>query len=125
MDAKQTSETILSYIKKSNLNYFAQESPFSVTINIRKTFIKDQDGILLSPEEDFTDIKYLNAENEFLKNDNYTLKSTLIHCNTEKDALEKALHEMSIKPEKSKIELSETFAKTQQISKVKLAHAFG
>ena len=61
----------------------------------------------------------MNAENEFLKNDNYTLKSTLIHCNTEKDALEKAVHEISIKLEKAKIELSETFAKNQRISKEK------
>ena len=61
----------------------------------------------------------MNAENEFLKNDNFTLKSAFIQCNTEKDASEKALHEMSIKLEKAKIELSETFAMSEDISKEK------
>ena len=117
MDAKKSSEMILSCIKNSNLNYFAQESPFSITINIRKTFVKDLNGTLLSPNQDFSDIEYLRSENEFLKNDNFTLKSALIYRDTEKDASEKALHDLSIKLEKAKAELSETLAKNKQISK--------
>ena len=120
MDAKKASEMILSCIKNSNLNYFAQESPFSITINIRKTFVKDLNGTLLSPNQDFSDIENLRSENEFLKNDNFTLKSALIYRDTEKDASEKALHDLSIKLEKAKAELSETLAKNKQISKEKI-----
>ena len=61
----------------------------------------------------------MRSENEFLKNDNYTLKSALIHSDTEKEATEKALHDLSIKLEKAKEELSETFAKNKLISKEK------
>ena len=44
MDASETSDWILSLIKKSNLNFSLSESPFSVSINIKKTFIKDKNG---------------------------------------------------------------------------------
>ena len=44
MDAKETCETVLSYIKKSNLNWNIVESPFSVTVTIRKSFIKNKNG---------------------------------------------------------------------------------
>ena len=44
MDAKETCESLLSYIKKSNLNWNIVESPFSVTITLRKSFIKNKDG---------------------------------------------------------------------------------
>ena len=44
MDAKQTCDTVLGFIKKSNLNWNIVESPFSVTVTIRKSFIKNKDG---------------------------------------------------------------------------------
>ena len=44
MDANQTCDTILKYIKDSNLNFSIVESPFSATITIKKTFIKNKDG---------------------------------------------------------------------------------
>ena len=46
MDAYQTSEVLLSYIKMSNLNFSLVESPFGVTITLKKSFIKNQDGSL-------------------------------------------------------------------------------
>ena len=46
MDANQTSELILSNIKMSNLNFNIMESPFSLTITIKKSFIKNKDGTL-------------------------------------------------------------------------------
>ena len=48
MDASQTSDFILNMIKKSNLNFSLSESPFSVSVNIKKTFIKERDGSLRS-----------------------------------------------------------------------------
>ena len=44
MDANLTCEQILKYIKLSNLNFNIVESPFSATITIKKTFIKNKDG---------------------------------------------------------------------------------
>ena len=44
MDAYEISDFILSVIKKSNLNFSLSESPFSVSIDIKKTFITNKDG---------------------------------------------------------------------------------
>ena len=45
MDASETCEYLLSLVKKSNLNFSLSESPFAVTLNIKKTFIKDLRGV--------------------------------------------------------------------------------
>ena len=44
MDANQTSEVILNLVRKSNLNFNIIESPFSVTITLKKSFIKNKNG---------------------------------------------------------------------------------
>ena len=49
MDANTAVDMIVSTVKNSNLNFFVQESPFSLQINIRKTFIKNKDGTILQP----------------------------------------------------------------------------
>ena len=33
----ETCDTLLNYLKKSNLNFHIEESPFAVTINIKKS----------------------------------------------------------------------------------------
>ena len=49
MDANNVADAIVSSVKKSNLNFYLQESPFSININIRKTFVKNKDGHTLQP----------------------------------------------------------------------------
>ena len=44
MDAFQISDLLVSHVKSSNLNYSLQESPFSIHLSIRKSFIKNQNG---------------------------------------------------------------------------------
>ena len=46
MDANQTSDVLLNLIRKSNLNFKIDESPFTLSITIRKSFIKNKDGTL-------------------------------------------------------------------------------
>ena len=49
MDASQTCDQVLQFLKSSNLNYFLSESAFSVSIEIKKTFITNKDGSLCVP----------------------------------------------------------------------------
>ena len=49
MDAHQTSDFILNLIRKSNLNFSISESPFTVSINMKKSFIKEKDGTTRTP----------------------------------------------------------------------------
>ena len=50
MDASQTCDQVLQFLKSSNLNYFLSESAFSVSIEIKKTFITNKDGSLCIPK---------------------------------------------------------------------------
>ena len=67
MDPNQTCEIILAYLKKSNLNFSLVESPFGVNIYIKKTFIKDKNGVLRSSGISDQSIQLLQ-ENHNLKN---------------------------------------------------------
>ena len=49
MEADSAVNPIVSSVKKSNLNFYIQESPFSLYINLRKTFIKNKEGTTLDP----------------------------------------------------------------------------
>ena len=46
MDAFEICDLLISFLKKSNLHYLLNESPFGVTINIKKKFIRNKDGTL-------------------------------------------------------------------------------
>ena len=48
MDANNVADMMVSAVKKSNLNFIIQESPFSLNVNIRKSFIKNKDGCSVS-----------------------------------------------------------------------------
>ena len=55
METDNAVNVVLSSVKKSNLNFYIQESPFSLCINLRKSFIKNKDGkILYPPRSDAT-----------------------------------------------------------------------
>ena len=47
MDPSVTCDQLLSHVKKSNQNYNLTESPFSVTISIKKSFVKEKSGALV------------------------------------------------------------------------------
>ena len=64
-DADGTCEFLLNLIRKSNLNYFVEETSFSVSIKIKKTFIKNKDVSLRTKAQ-----RNMNnhKENPFLRN---------------------------------------------------------
>ena len=62
MSATNAAAVVLSAVKKSNLNYYIQESPFSLMINLRKTFIKNKDGYILYPPPSVTTEEDTNDE---------------------------------------------------------------
>ena len=52
--ATETFDMILDCVKKSNLNFCLQLSPFSANISLKKTFVKDKAGVYLDPPPFFT-----------------------------------------------------------------------
>ena len=107
MDPNQTCEILLSNLKQSNLNFSLYESPFTMTINIKKSFIKDHYGV--SRTSGFSDKNFETTEV------NNTLKNIISHQTNEIFNYQHALQELSINLEKSKCELTEVLAEKKQI----------
>ena len=95
MDAIRAAEVVIACVKISNLNFHIQESPFSLQINIRKTFIKNKNGDDKLPYD-----VIVEANNNEQKVNIENLKSQLQNT-------QEALHEVSVELEKSKKEYLE------------------
>lgn len=110
MDASQACHIVVTTVKASRLNFFLQESPFAITLNIKKTFIKNQDGIEIYPD----------VENFSCNKCKVAAKNQVVQCDTgESDEkvcdLQDTIHELSMKLEKAKIELSEAMIEKKAI----------
>ena len=104
MDANHIANLILSSIKKSNLNFYIQESPFSLSINLRKTFIKNKNGNPLLPPSDF----FVNANTvkvDKLEEQNACLNDSLEQLGADLSKTKIALKELKTELEKSTKEL--------------------
>ena len=80
MDAYQAFEIILNCVRNSNLNFLVTESPFSASITIKKSFIKEKNGSTRA--SNFTAIPrgdtLVIEENKILKKEVHSLKDTII-----------------------------------------------
>ena len=100
MDSKQkpeeTCDILLSYVKKSNLNFQLNESPFAATIEIKKSFIKNKDGSARLPcfEEVPRSIRH---ENQILVALNSALKVSLAEKEVEKEVFTNTIKELEMK----------------------------
>ena len=83
MDARITCEFLLQQIRSSNLNFILEETPFSAYLTIRKSFLKNINSSNLlttfnnSEEMLKKKIADLEAENLYLKSDNFDLRTEL------------------------------------------------
>ena len=78
MDAHQAFELVISCVKNSNLNFLLSESPFSASITIKKSYIKNKNGSArLSNISASTPQVQVIEENEMLKNEVNSLKDTI------------------------------------------------
>ena len=110
MDAMQTSDFLLSLVKKSNLNFSITESPFSALISIRKTFTKSRSGDPL-PRTYSLDNFTVNRK---LQDEHDSLMESLTVAESEKEALASANHELSMKLDKAKVEIVGSLKETNE-----------
>ena len=93
MDANQTSELLLSYIRKSNLNFNIVESPFSLTVTIKKSFIKNKNGSLRhSGLDSNTTSAKQHSFPSWYQHSKVNLSSSNQHNNTENTFAEHNVH---------------------------------
>ena len=109
MDANNAAAVIVNTVKKSNLNFYIQESPFSLFINLRKTFIKTKTGGL-SPSSNISNLEETNAtivekvKVEKLENENTSLGDAIKHLEAENQETHNIVNELNKKLENSKKE---------------------
>ena len=115
MDPTKICDNLLSYIKQSNLNFSLSETPFSVSICLRKTFIKDRNGVTLSP---IAGMPFSGHFGEVI-DENQALKAAITHHEKEQDSLKDAMHELDIKLQKAKVEIEEISFNNNQLMKTK------
>ena len=120
MDPFEASEIVLSQIKNSNLNFKIQESPFSIHVNIKKSFITSKNGDPLHFNRHFEDLSEAASQNKKLLKENENLKEALETNKTELEDLNTVVNELGIKLEKAKVELHEQMFKTKASEKTKL-----
>ena len=86
-------DVLLSYVKRSNLNFQISESPFSVNIEIKKSFIRNKNGVERSASfDDISDT--LKHENQLLIALNCALKISLAQKDEEKSAFREKIKEL-------------------------------
>ena len=97
MDPNQTCDLLLSYLKKSNLNFSLSESPFAATIYLKKSFIVDKHGV--SRTSGITEQPVSEV--------NIALKNIITGQQSEIVNYQHALHDLGMNLEKAKHELLE------------------
>ena len=120
MDAKSTADVIISCVKKSNLNYQIQESPFSLHINLRKTFVRNKNGDELLPSSDIfigVDTLKHKVKIENLEEEKISLRSTVNRLEAELQDSDVAVHEVGIKLEKAKKEVADALFEKNSLLK--------
>ena len=93
MTANEAFESILNQVQSSCLNFKIELSPFSAVIYLRKSFIKDQNGVTVSPPAEIpternVTVKHLEKE----KND---LEMKLVKAIHETKAYHEALDDIN------------------------------
>ena len=127
MDANNVADMIVSSVKNSKLNFIIQESPFSLNINIRKSFLKDKNGCTVKPpiptlensdkvnessEKQEVKVRKLELENSSLL---YSLGKLQVELQEARDAL----HDQGIQLEKIKIEHENALHESNKICEQK------
>ena len=120
MDANSSVDMIVSSVKKSNLNFYLQESPFSLIINLRKSFIKNINGNIVLPQNTLN--KNEPSEEGRVKVEKFELEhSALGQLQVELRESQDAVRELSVQLEKAKkenvkslLELNETAKETEK-----------
>ena len=108
MDPNYAADAVISSVKKSNLNFYLQETPFSIFINLRKTFIKNRSVNILQPATCDT----RNVTNE---QKNEVEQESIGQLEAEVNEARDALRELTVELEKAKAEAHQANKKVEKL----------
>ena len=118
MDPSAVCEALLSHVKASSLNFCLNESLFGVRINIKKSFVKDKNGIVKNPTvSNFCETHVMNRNDlEEIKN----LKETVDKMEISQHDSSQTIRDLDAKLQESKVRLSEKNSEKLDIARNKV-----
>ena len=116
MDAKITCEFLLKQLKSTNLNFILQETPYSVYLTIRKSFIKNLNTN--NPSQTFNvSEETLNKKIADLEAENLLLKSNIFGHRSEMKNSEQTIIKLEEKIKTAEIETIKNIQETKKVEK--------
>ena len=116
MDAKITCEFLLKQLKSTNLNFILQETPYSVYLTIRKSFIKNLNTN--NPSQTFNvSEETLNKKIADLEAENLLLKSNIFGHRSEMTNSEQTIIKLEEKIKTAEIETIKNIQETKKVEK--------
>ena len=126
MDPNQVCDQLLNYVKMSGLNFYLYESPFGVTVNVKKSFIKGKNGDVVIAKHSFFHQVSRGDEKPFVEKIE-SLNCTIADLNVNQDTLNDTIEDLDQKLQHSKGEISdllferEEFVKAREEAETKLS----
>ena len=118
MLAKKAFDQIIEQVQSSNLNFQLNLSPFSATISIKKSFVRDMFGNILLPStmviETESESKYETRERELLS-DNDRLNSEILAMQKYNKANDNTIKILEEKLSKAESSALKTFKDTNKL----------
>ena len=116
MDTKITCEFLLKQLKSTNLNFILQETPYSVYLTIRKSFIKNLNTN--NPSQTFNvSEETLNKKIADLEAENLLLKSNIFGHRSEMTNSEQTIIKLEEKIKTAEIETIKNIQETKKVEK--------
>ena len=91
----ETCDTLLNYLKKSNLNFHIEESPFAVTINIKKSLKRKKWRLKVS--QFFWNLRYCQSESQVLLAEKCAMKFSLAYSEAERETFRQTVRDLERK----------------------------
>ena len=113
MDAVETCDSLITLIKKSNLNFILNESPYSAQVTLKKTFITRRNVIRTNePKKDVVE-----KVGTVLSKENYVLETKVKELEAEVKENDHIIHELDTFLQKAKMEICEHLAEKSKLVK--------
>ena len=115
MATKATFSSILSEIQFSNLNFKIEMTPFAANIILKKTSLKDKNGVPAIPSPPILHLLQQAQQEIFiLREENRHLQVNVKYCEAAIEESSKTINEMSIKLEEALEDVSESVKRNDE-----------
>ena len=119
MDPFLVCDQLINYVKESGLNFCLYESPFGVTLNVKKSFIKGKDGNVVIPKHSFFHYDSRTEKKTYVK-EIEALNCTIADLEANQGTLNNTIENLDKKLQESKGEIVDLLFEKNEAVKAKV-----